>query len=162
MPVSNNVTRLLDAKKIPYLAYDLPVEKLGAIETAQLLNISPSIVYKSIVLQRERPGKPILAIIPGNRKVDEKAIAKFLDEKRVGVVSEKEAERLTGMKVGGISPLALLSRGFILILDAEAEKEKEIHISGGQRGLNIRIAVSDLISLLHPRIASISKSIEES
>lgn len=161
MAVSNNVTRLLDAKKIPYAAFNLPVEKLGAIETAQLLNISPATVYKSIVLQRERPGKPILAIIPGNRKVDEKSIAKFLDEKKVGVVSEKEAERLTGMKVGGISPLALLSRGFILILDAEAEKEKEIHISGGQRGLNIRIAVSDLISLIHPRIAAISTPIDE-
>jgi len=55
MPATNNVTRLLDARKIPYTAYDLPAEKLGATETARLLDVEPASVFKSIVVTRDMP-----------------------------------------------------------------------------------------------------------
>jgi len=57
----NNVTRLLDSRKISYVSYDLPPEKLGAVETARYLGVDPILVYKTIVILRER-GKPILAV----------------------------------------------------------------------------------------------------
>jgi Cys-tRNA(Pro)/Cys-tRNA(Cys) deacylase len=65
-PVSN-VTRLLDSKKIRYTVFELPAEKLGALETARRLNVPPEQVFKTIVARREQPGKPILAVIPGDR-----------------------------------------------------------------------------------------------
>ena len=54
MPIVNNVTRLLDSKKIPYKAFELPAEKLGADETARLLGVDPDLVYKTIVVTRQR------------------------------------------------------------------------------------------------------------
>jgi Cys-tRNA(Pro)/Cys-tRNA(Cys) deacylase len=65
----NNVTRLLDSKKIAYKVFTLPAEKLGAQETARLLNVPVSLVYKTIVVARPKPGKPILAVIPGDEQV---------------------------------------------------------------------------------------------
>ena len=41
MPAANNITRLLDSKKIRYTAFELPAEKLGALETARRLNTPP-------------------------------------------------------------------------------------------------------------------------
>lgn len=154
--VVNNITRLLDAKHIPYQAFELPAEKLGAIETAHILNVPVDQVFKTIVVKREGKGKPILAVVPGSREVDLKSLARVVAEKKLHLPSEREAEQLTGLHAGGISPLALINRGFQVVLDASAVKYTQIHVSGGQRGLNILIPVKDFISLTSARLESIS------
>jgi Cys-tRNA(Pro)/Cys-tRNA(Cys) deacylase len=157
MAVINNITRLLDQRKIPYQAFELPAEKLGALETAARLGVPPEIVFKTIVALRSAPGtKPILAIIPGNCEVDLKALASFLGEKKVRIPPQREAEELTGLQAGGISPLALVNKGFQILLDQSAEKHPQIHVSGGQRGLNIRIGVKDILKLTGARLAPLS------
>ncbi len=156
MPVANNITRFLDGRKIAYTAYELPAEKIGALETAQMLGVPPEIVYKTIVIVRDHPGKPILAVIPGPHEADLKAIAAVLGEKKVKVPSQREAELLTGLQAGGISPLALINRGFQVLIDQAAQAHDQIHISGGQRGLNIRLPVKALVELTHARLATIS------
>jgi len=156
MPVKNNVTRFLDARKIHYSAYDLPVEKMGAVEAAAYLQVSPGQVYKTIVVVREGKGKPILAVVPGPQEVDLKAVARAIGEKKVSLPIEKEAERLTGLQAGGISPLALINKGFQVLVDVSAREHLEIFISGGQRGLNIRLPVADLLRLTNARLAAIA------
>jgi Cys-tRNA(Pro)/Cys-tRNA(Cys) deacylase len=155
--MKNNVTRLLDKRKIPYTAFELPAEKLGAVRTAELLGVPPEIVFKTIVCKREGRGKLILAVVPGNREVDLKKLAKAAGEKKVHLTTQKEAEALTRLQAGGISPLALLNRGFQTVLDESAQNHGEIHVSGGQRGLNIRLPVADLIALTNARVADISR-----
>lgn len=152
---TNNVTRLLDAHKILYQAFELPAEKLGAVEAAAILGVTPELVYKTIVVTREGKGKPILAVVPGNGEVDLKALAKTLGEKKLVLPTEREAERLTALQAGGISPLALINRGFQVVLDQSAQAHAEIYISGGQRGLNIRLPVPALVQLTHARLAAI-------
>jgi Cys-tRNA(Pro)/Cys-tRNA(Cys) deacylase len=143
----NNVTRLLDSKKIPYAAFETRKEKLGALETAELLGVESASVFKTIVITRDKPKKPVLAVVPGPKNVDLKAVAIALGEKKVYLPTEREAEQLTGLQAGGISPLALLNKGFQVIIDLSAQPFEEIHISGGQRGLNIRLPVKDLAEL---------------
>lgn len=154
--VSNNVTRFLDSRKIPFTAFELPVEKIGALETAQLLGVSPSIIYKTIVVQREKAGKPVLAVIPGDHEVNLKSLAAFLGEKKLKLPTQREAEKLTGLQAGGISPLALLNKSFQVVISIEALSHDQIHISGGQRGLNIRLSVKSLLELTRARTAEIS------
>jgi len=154
---ANNVTRLLDSRHIPYTAFELPAEKLGALETARRLNVSPDEVFKTIVVAREGQGKAILAVVPGPLEVDLKLLAQALGEKRLRLPSEREAEQITGLQAGGISPLALLNRGFEVVLDETAQLFTHIHISGGQRGLNIRLPVAALIELTGARVADISR-----
>jgi Cys-tRNA(Pro)/Cys-tRNA(Cys) deacylase len=152
-----NVTRLLDAHQIRYTAFELPPEKHGALETAHLLDVKPEIVYKTIVVTREGKGKPVLAVVPGSHEVDLKALARALGEKKLHLPTEREAERLTGLQAGGISPLALIQRGFQVVLDSAAQTLEVMHISGGQRGLNIRLAPADLVKLANARYAEISR-----
>jgi len=153
----NNVTRLLDLRKIQYTPFELPEEKLGAVEAAQYLGVSPSLVYKTIVVTRDGKGKPILAVVPGDREVDLKGLASVVGEKKLHLPTEREAERLTGLQAGGISPLALINRGFQVVIDSSAHTVAEIHVSGGLRGLNIRLAASALAVLTDARFAPISK-----
>jgi Cys-tRNA(Pro)/Cys-tRNA(Cys) deacylase len=143
----NNVTRLLDSRGIPYTAFELPPEKLGAVEAAFLMGVPPEQVFKTIVVMREGKGKPILALTPGQSEVDLKALARALGEKKLILPTEKEAERLTGLQAGGISPLALINKGFQVVIDETAILYDEIYISGGQRGLDIRLPVDALAAL---------------
>ena len=152
----NNITRLLDSRKIRYAAFELPEEKLRALEAAQLIGAPPEQVFKTIVIVREGKGKPILAVTPGTHEVDLKLLAKAVGEKKVHLPTEREAEALTGLQAGGISPLALINRGFQVVLDESANRYPEIYISGGQRGLDIRLPVSDLVKLVNAKIAPIS------
>jgi Cys-tRNA(Pro)/Cys-tRNA(Cys) deacylase len=153
---TNNVTRLLDSRKVVYTAFELPAEKLGALESARLMGVSPDLVYKTIVVTRPKGGKPILAIIPGPREVDLKLLADAAGEKKLSLPTQREAEDLTGLQAGGISPLALINKGFQVFLDQSANQHEQIHISGGQRGLNIRLPVKALIDLTRGRLAAIS------
>jgi len=157
MTIVNNATRLLDSRKIPYTAYELPAEKLGALETARLLNVDPAAVFKTIIVTREKPGKPLLVLVPGTSTVELKLLASALGEKKVHLPTEREAEQVTGLQAGGISPLVLLNKGFQVVIDDSAIEQEEIHISGGQRGLNIKLRVADLIRLTNARTASISR-----
>lgn len=157
MPIVNNVTRLLDSRKIKYQSFETPPEKLGAMETARILNIPPGAVFKTIVVTRDRPRKPILALVPGPATVDLKLLAAALGEKKVYLPAEREAEQLTGLQAGGISPLALINKGFQVVVDSSAQNHLEIHVSGGQRGLNIRLALADLVKLTSARLAAISQ-----
>ena len=153
---TKNILRMLDNRKITYKVFELSEEKHGAIETARLLNVDPLIIYKTIVLKREKPGKPILAVIPGPFEVDLKLVASFLNEKKVHITTQLEAEQMTGLLSGGISPLALINRGFQILIDSAAENLDDLHISGGQRGINIRLSVKALIELTNARMVKIS------
>lgn len=78
--VKNNITRLLDSRKISYTAFELPAKKLGAPETARYLGVPPEQVFKTIVIALAGKGKPILTIVPGSGEVDLKALARAVGD----------------------------------------------------------------------------------
>jgi Cys-tRNA(Pro)/Cys-tRNA(Cys) deacylase len=80
--VSNNVIRFLDSKKIVYQVFTLPPEKLGAEEAAKVMGIPLNEVYKSIIIKREKTGKLIIAVTPGDKEVDLKLLAAAVGEKK--------------------------------------------------------------------------------
>lgn len=156
MAITNNVTRFLDSQKVKYVVHELPPEKLGAVEAARFMNVPEDRVFKTIVTKREK-GKSVLAVIPGPRVVDLKMLASFLGEKKMQLPTEREAEQMTGLLAGGISPLALINKGFQVVIDSSAQAFEEIYISGGQRGLDIQIGVKDLARLVNARFGKVSK-----
>ena len=152
----NNVTRFLDSRKVSYSVFDLPKEKLGAEETARILDAPAEIVFKSIVIVRKGPGKPVLAVVPGNLDVDLKKLAKAIGEKKVIPATQKEAEKRTRLQSGGISPLALINRGFEIVIHRTVNEFELVHVSGGERGLNIRLPADDLVTLTGAKVADIA------
>jgi Cys-tRNA(Pro)/Cys-tRNA(Cys) deacylase len=149
MAIKTNVTRLLDSRKIQYETNEYDGSTFhSAEEVATLIGVPVEHVYKTIVVLREEKGKkPLLVMVPGNREIDLKKLAASVGEKKLKIAKHAEAEALTGLQVGGISALALLNKPFEACLDRSAQALPHIHISGGQRGLDVRLAVKDLIAL---------------
>jgi Cys-tRNA(Pro)/Cys-tRNA(Cys) deacylase len=61
------------------------------------------------------------------------------------MASHKEAERLTGLQVGGISALSLIGRPFDVYLDRSALQHDQIAVSAGRPGVNLGVAPADLL-----------------
>ena len=146
---------MLGAREVPYRVFELPSEKHSALETAKMLGVPPEHVYKTIVITRVIKGKPILAVVPGPSEVDLKSLAKVFGEKKLVITTQKEAERITRAQAGGISPLALINRGFQVVVDRSAETLGEIYVSGGRRGINICLSTEALVKLTNAIIATI-------
>lgn len=152
-----NTMRFLESRKVPYTAHAFSPEIHSAEGVAQALGFPPSQVFKTLVTLSEAPyAKPVLAIIPGNAELDLKKLAKFLGEKKMRMATQREAETLTGLQVGGISALALLHKGFRTVIDASALSWERILISAGQRGLNLELNPRDLIPLISAQIGEIA------
>jgi len=67
-----------------------------------------------------------------------------------------DAERLTGYKVGGISPFAQ-KKASKTLLDESALTQTSILVSGGKRGVSVEISPQDILTLLDASVANISE-----
>jgi Cys-tRNA(Pro)/Cys-tRNA(Cys) deacylase len=150
----NNVTRLLDSKGVVYRVhtYDYDAGVHSAVEVANAIGLPADRVFKTLVALADEPArKPMLVVIPGPATLDLRAFAKAVGAKKVRMAAHDEAERLTGLQTGGISPLALINRGFQIYLDERAKAFTTIAVSAGQRGVNLELPVTDLVRLTKAR-----------
>ena len=151
-----NSMRLLEKHGIPYEVTEFPDTMRDAEEIAQVLGVPPYMVYKTLVVQPAEGGKPLLALIAAHRSLDLKALATVSGHKKVSMSAHKDAEALTGLKVGGISALALTHKNWPVFLDQPATELEHILVSAGQRGMDLRVPTMALIRLVNARIAEIS------
>jgi Cys-tRNA(Pro)/Cys-tRNA(Cys) deacylase len=157
--MSTPAIRLLKERGV---AFDLhtydhdPREESFGAEAARKLDVDPMLVFKTIIFLIE--GRhPVAAIVPVTGTVDTKALARALDVKRIDDCPVATAERLTGYVVGGISPLGHRTTS-TTVLDLSALECEQIYVSGGRRGLEIRLSPTDLVEVTKARIAPIAQS----
>jgi Cys-tRNA(Pro)/Cys-tRNA(Cys) deacylase len=156
-----NSMRALDARKIPYQIFTFSPDIHSALGVAEAVGLPPQQVYKTLVVLRPQ-GKPMLIMIAGDRELDLKQVAQAVGEKKVRMASHNEAEALTGLQVGGISALALLNRPFEVFLDRPAGELSHLLVSAGRRGINLRLAVPDLVRITRARIIEATAQAERS
>jgi Cys-tRNA(Pro)/Cys-tRNA(Cys) deacylase len=151
-----NAMRALDQRKIPYEAHTFSDAIRSADGVAATLGIPEAEVFKTLVVLPEARGtKPMLVMLPASTELDLRRFARAIGEKSVRMASQREAEQLTGLKVGGISALALLNKPFTVYLDASAARLDMLYVSGGQRGLDLRLRVADLIAVTGATVVEI-------
>jgi Cys-tRNA(Pro)/Cys-tRNA(Cys) deacylase len=143
-----NAMRALDQRKIPYETHEFSDAIRSADGVAATLGIPEDEVFKTLVVLPEGRGKKLmLVMLPASKELDLRRFARTVGEKSVRMATQREAEHLTSLKVGGISALALLNKPFTVYLDASASALDLLYVSGGQRGLDLRLRVTDLIAV---------------
>lgn len=141
-----NALRRLDQLGIAYAVRDFPDAIHSADGVADHLGLPRAMVYKTLVALA--PGdKPLLVMLAGDRTLDLKRLARALGVKDVRMAGHAAAERLTGLQTGGISPLALAHRPWPVYIDAAALALPggRMLVSAGRRGVNVELAVADLV-----------------
>lgn len=144
--------RVLEARGIAYevTVYDDSGAFHSGAEAAALLGVPAERVYKTLVVLRESSARAraIIVMVPAESTVDLRTLAQSIGEKRLRMATQREAESLTGMQAGGISALGLRRpEAFDIVIDERARKLETISISGGRRGIELRLATEDLVAL---------------
>jgi len=153
-----NSMRLLEKHNVPYEMTEFPDTERDAGVIAEILGVPAYMVYKTLVVQPvDNPKKPLLALIAADRTLDLKALAAVSGHKKVSMAAHKDAEQMTGLKVGGISALALTHKNWPVYLDQPATELEHILVSAGQRGMDLRVPTAALIKILGAKVAEISQ-----
>jgi len=90
-------------------------------------------------------------MVAGDGRIDLGWLAASVGEKKLSMATQRDAERLTGLQVGGISALALLNKGFEVCIDRAAQNLETVAVSAGKRGINLRLEVSALVQVTQAR-----------
>ena len=140
-----NVARLLDKAKVKYelITYEVDESDLSAVHVAEMLNENADQVFKTLVLKGDKSGY-FVCVIPGNAEVNLKIAAKVSGNKNCDMISMKELLPITGYIRGACSPIGM-KKHFPTYIHSTCNTFSEIYVSAGLRGLQIKIAPSDLI-----------------
>src|SRR5262245_13417096 len=156
-----NAARPLEACGIGHRVrmYDPDRAFHSADEAAALLGVPGGSVLKTLVVLRAGAprAKPLLVLVPSDRQVDLKRLGQALGEKRLRMASQREAEQLTGLKVGGISALAVRSGAFEVLVDGSAASWERVHVSAGVRGVDLEVGTRDLLAVTGGRLVEASR-----
>jgi Cys-tRNA(Pro)/Cys-tRNA(Cys) deacylase len=121
--------------------YDPDAPRIG-LQAAEALGRSPDQVFKT--LMAEVDGKPVCVVVPSDCEVSMKKLAAAFGGKSANMMRPADAERLTGFKVGGISPFGQ-RKSVPTAMDETAELFDEVLINGGQRGLLVGLRPGDAV-----------------
>jgi Cys-tRNA(Pro)/Cys-tRNA(Cys) deacylase len=160
--VKTQAMRALDAHKIPYQVYIIPDTVHSADGVALHVGKPLDQIFKTLVVMHndETNRHPMLVVTAGTHEINLRQLAHELGEKSVHMARQEQAEKLTGMKVGGISALGLLNRPFEVYLDAHATQFEELLVSAGQRGVQLQLKVSDFIHITKAKLTHATQTRE--
>lgn len=115
--------------------YDPGAERVG-LQAAEALGEAPHRVLKTLMALVD--GKPVCAIVPSDREIAMKKLAAAFGGKAAQMMKPADAERMTGYRVGGISPFGQ-KRRVPTAIETTALDEDLVYLNGGQRGLQVRL-----------------------
>jgi Cys-tRNA(Pro)/Cys-tRNA(Cys) deacylase len=127
----------------PY-PYDPDAPRVG-LQAAEALGIDPDQTFKT--LMAELDGKAVCVVVPSPQEVSMKKLAAHFRGKSANMMKVPDAERLTGFKVGGISPFGQ-KKIVPTAIDETAQLFDVVYINAGQRGLLLSIAPDDAARVL--------------
>src|SRR5690349_9691113 len=113
--------------------YDPGAERVG-LQAAQALGVPAFVMLKTLMMEID--GKPACVVFPSDMEVSMKKAALAFGGKSANMMKPADAERLTGYKVGGISPFGQ-RRKVPTAIEEMATLEDHVFLNGGQRGLQI-------------------------
>jgi Cys-tRNA(Pro)/Cys-tRNA(Cys) deacylase len=154
--MKTNAVRLLEEMGVRYelRAYDVDPDDLTAETVADKIGLPAGQVFKTLVARGDRHGV-CFAVVPGNRRLDLKALAKLTGDRKVETVPLKEVQPLTGYVRGGVTVLGA-KKAYPVYVDETIELFAVVSLSAGTRGLQILLTPADYVRATGARLGPIA------
>lgn len=157
MSKTTPATAFLDQNQIEYefitYSYDSHADRVG-LQAAEAIGADPDTVFKTLMVKVD--GKPHVAVLPADQEANMKKLAAACGGKHAEMLTVEEAEKLTGYKVGGISPFGQ-RRHLPTVFEATAELYDKIYINGGGRGFQVKMSPQDAIRVISAKVANFKR-----
>jgi Cys-tRNA(Pro)/Cys-tRNA(Cys) deacylase len=150
-----NAVKWLHAQGVRFLVLEYVFAEIGANHAAEAVGRPLETVCKTLVL-KAAGNAYWLAIVPGDQRLDARRASAAIGVAHADLADADEAEKVTGYKVGGISPFALRRKLPVLIEESLLALETII-VNGGRRGVMVELATADLVRLLDARPADLCR-----
>ncbi len=100
-----------------------------------------------------------LVLMPGDRQLSMKSLAKACGVKRAAMGDIRTAERITGYLVGGISPFGTKQKLQVVMESGNILSFDKILINAGQRGTMLLMAPADVRTTLACAVARVAANL---
>ena len=154
--MKTNAVRLLDEMGVRYelRAYEVDPDDLTAETVAAKIGLPAEQVFKTLVARGDRHGV-CFAVVPGNCRLDLKALAELTGDRKVETVPLKEVQPLTGYVRGGVTVLGA-KKPYPVYVDETIELFQVVSISAGTRGLQILLGPAEYLRVTGARLGPIA------
>jgi Cys-tRNA(Pro)/Cys-tRNA(Cys) deacylase len=139
--------RALRAAGVPFEAHEYAHRVKGASYAAEATGVEPERLAKTLVVEVD--GSPVFALVPADAELGLRTLARAAGGRNAALAAERDAERLTGYTVGGISPFGS-RRSLPVYADRRWLAHDRVALNGGGRGLIVELARDDLVRLVEP------------
>ena len=153
--MSTRAIRFLEQKKVPFEVVTYDHEEKGAAFASRAAGYPLERTIKTLVVDLGEK-QYTLVLMPGDKQLSMKRLARLLGVKRAAMADTRTAERITGYLVGGISPFGT-SQKLTVVMDESILEFERILINAGQRGTMLKIAPGNIHTAVACTVADIAK-----
>lgn len=118
----------------------------------------PEQAAKAMVLDVRGGGggkRHVLAILPGNRKLDFGAVAALFEARKAGFASPDTAQAITGCVMGAVPPFAL-DPALTVVVEEDLLANDTLFFNAGRLDRSMELDTKDWIAVAKPRVAKIA------
>lgn len=153
--MSTRAIKFLKQKNIPFDVVRYTHEEKGAESAARATGFALEKTVKTLVVDLGDK-KCLLALLPGDKQLDLKGIARMCSVKRAVMADTETAERLTGYLVGGISPFGV-KQSLPVVIEESILQFDRVLINAGQRGIILLLMPEDIVKALDGKVSKIAR-----
>jgi Ala-tRNA(Pro) deacylase len=120
----------------------------------------PEQAAKAMVLDVRGGGggrRHVLAILPGNRKIDFTAVAKLFEARKAGFASPESAAELTGCAMGAVPPFSL-NPALSVVVDEDLLANATLFFNAGRLDRSMELDTQDWLAVARPKVAKIASA----
>jgi Cys-tRNA(Pro)/Cys-tRNA(Cys) deacylase len=154
--MSTRAIQFLKQKKIPFEIIKYDHGEKGAEFAAEATGFPLEATVKTLVVDLGEKAYT-LVLMPGDRQLSMKSLAKICGVKRAAMGDIRTAERISGYLVGGISPFGTKQK-LQVVMEADILSFDKILINAGQRGTMLLMAPADVRTTLACKVARVAES----
>lgn len=141
--MKTRAAEFLTKKKIPFEVVEYEHEEKGAEFASKAMGFPLERTIKTLVADLGSDGYA-LALLPGGTRLSVKKLAKACSAKKAAMADTETAQRLTGYRVGGISPFGT-TRKLPAVMEQTLLQYDKVAINGGQRGVMLLMDPKDIL-----------------
>lgn len=150
---STPALRLLRDTDVAHTLHPYRYQGGGTGGFTEATGIDEHTVIKTLVFDGD--AGPTIVLMHGDREVSVRALARHLGVKHMEPASPAAAERVTGYRVGGISPFGT-RQVLPVVVQASVLDLPRVHVNAGSRGLLVGIDPAAFVDVLGATTADVA------